>query len=258
MPRWTAGCGAEERDLRAPMSTTPTRRLADRYELVFVLLLLTFVLGAFADEGWARVPILGIYAVALMIALRSAQLTGRVARTVRALLAVGTLVTAVAVLAAPSDGTQAAIACWLALVLATTIVVILGRVLRHRTVTLQTVFGALSVYLLIGFFFTAVYTAVAHLVPGPFFAGGKPLTAATSQYFSFVTLSTTGYGDYTSQGNGGRSLAVLESLFGQIFLVTLVARLVAMFGMVRPLPPTPRKNGRGAAEAVDEDVPHEP
>jgi hypothetical protein len=47
-------------------------------------------------------------------------------------------------------------------------------------------------------------------------------------------MTTTGYGDLTPLGNGARSLAVLEALFGQIFLVTLVARLVAMFGQLRP------------------------
>jgi len=58
-----------------------------------------------------------------------------------------------------------------------------------------------------------------------------------------VTLTTTGYGDYTALGEGGRSMAVLEALLGQIFLVTLVARLVALFGMVRPDRPGRRSSG---------------
>ena len=59
-----------------------------------------------------------------------------------------------------------------------------------------------------------------------------------------MTLTTTGYGDYTALGEGGRSMAVLEALLGQIFLVTLVARLVALFGMARPVRPDSRP-GRG-------------
>ncbi|MGZ4649793.1 MAG: potassium channel family protein [Kineosporiaceae bacterium] len=225
------------------MSSVPTRsdpaggprpRHPDRYELLFALLLLTFVLGAFVSEGWARVPSLLLYVAVLLIALRSGGLSGTIARTVRAVLAVGTIVAVIAVVAAPGTVSQGVQACWLAVVVLTTIVVIVRRVLHHRTVTMQTIFGALSAYLLIGFFFTSVYTALARLDPVPFFAGGQQATSPTLQYFSFVTLTTTGYGDYTAAGEAGRSLAVLEALVGQIFLVTLVARLVAMFGRVRP------------------------
>ena len=49
------------------------------------------------------------------------------------------------------------------------------------------------------------------------------------QYFSFVTLTTTGYGDYTAAGDGARALATIEAMIGQIFLATLVARLVSSF-----------------------------
>jgi hypothetical protein len=72
------------------------------------------------------------------------------------------------------------------------------------------------------------------------------------QYFSFITLSTTGYGDYTARGDAGRSMAVLEAVLGQIFLVTLVARLVALYGMVRPPRPAAQD---GAAEVDDPSGP---
>jgi hypothetical protein len=51
----------------------------------------------------------------------------------------------------------------------------------------------------------------------------------TFQYFSFTTLTTLGYGDFTAAGDGGRAVAVLEAIIGQMFLATLVARLVAGF-----------------------------
>jgi Ion channel len=214
----------------------------ERYELLFVLLLLTFVLGAFFTDSWARLPTLLLYAAALLIALRSGQLSGPVARAVRVLLAIGSAAVVVAVVVAPNAATEGALACWVAVVVLTTIIVLVRRVLHHPAVTMQTVFGALSAYLLIGFFFSSVYTSMARLGSAPFFAGGQQATSATLQYFSFVTLTTTGYGDYTALGDGGRSLAVLEALLGQIFLVTLVARLVAMFGTVRPDPPQARES----------------
>jgi len=229
-------------------------RHRDRYELVFLLLVSTFVLAAFGLQARSRLPVLLFYVAALVLALRSSQLSGPIARALRLVLAVGTIGVGVAVLAAPDSLTEGILSSWIALVLATTIVVVVLRILRHRVVTGQTIFGALSAYLMIGFFFAAVFTAIDRLAPGPFFAGGQAATSATVQYFSFVTLSTTGYGDYTALGVGGRSMAVLEALLGQIFLVTLVARLVALFGMVRPERPRERSSrARRTAETAAED-----
>jgi hypothetical protein len=228
---------------------TVENRHPDRYELVFVLLVSTFVLAAFGTRAWARLPILLLYAAALVLALRSSQLSGPIASTLRVLLVVGSIGAGVALLAAPGDLTAGILSGWIALVLATTIVVVVRRILRHRVVTGQTIFGALSAYIMIGFFFSAVFTAIDRLAAGPFFAGGQAATSATIQYFSFVTLSTTGYGDYTALGEGGRSLAVLEALLGQIFLVTLVARLVALFGRARP--DTPLRWSSGGRPTVE-------
>ena len=217
-----------------PSDTAPRGR-GDRYELVFVLLVLIFVLGAFSKQGWTRVPSLALNIAALLIAIRSAQLPPDRARLLRLVLGGGSLLVVAVVLLVPNSTTQGLFACWVAVVLLTTILVIVRRVLRHRYVSMQTIFGALSAYLLIGFVFAALYSAFAKLNAAPFFAGGQEATPAAVQYFSFVTLSTTGYGDYTAAGDGGRSMAVLEAVLGQIFLVTLVARLVALYGMERPI-----------------------
>ena len=86
-------------------------------------------------------------------------------------------------------------------------------------------------------------------------------TTQTFQYFSFVTLTTLGYGDFTALGNGGRALAVIEALAGQVFLATLVARLVSVYrtpsrqaGTASPRPPRsvrhgPRTVRRGKSQA---------
>lgn len=205
----------------------------DRYETVFFLLMASFVLGAVVTGPRARIWLLVLYATALLMAVHTVPLTRMSARLLRIVLGVGSVAIGFVALVAADSRADAALALWLATVLLATILAILWRVLHHRTVSLQTIFGALSAYLLIGFFFTAVYGPVAYLGPDPFFAGGQPVAAPTLQYFSFVTLTTTGYGDLVPQGNLARSLAVLEALVGQIFLVTLVARLVAMFGLPR-------------------------
>jgi hypothetical protein len=122
---------------------------------------------------------------------------------------------------------------WNGLVLLVTVTVIIDRVLRLNKVTAQSIYAALSAYMLIGLMFASFYGAIGFLVSGPFFANGQPDNAATLQYFSFTTLTTLGYGDFTAAGNLGRALAVLEALAGQVFLATLVARLVSAYGTTR-------------------------
>jgi hypothetical protein len=100
-------------------------------------------------------------------------------------------------------------------------------------VTLQSIYGAVSAYIIIGLMFAAFYGAMDRLGQAPFFADGQPGDTRTFQYFSFTTLTTLGYGDFTAVGNGGRAVAVMEALFGQIFLATLVARLVSAFQPAR-------------------------
>jgi Ion channel len=94
------------------------------------------------------------------------------------------------------------------------------------TVTLTVVFGVLCLYLLLGLFFAFAYVAVQNLGGAPFFANGAAAVSSRSLYFSFVTMTTVGYGDYTARTNLGHTLAVSEALIGQIYLVTVVAAIV--------------------------------
>ena len=87
-------------------------------------------------------------------------------------------------------------------------------------------FGALAVYVLVGLTFGFVIGAIATGVSTPYFASGTDATQNARVYFSFTTLTTTGFGDYTAATRGGRALAVLEMLLGQLYLVTVIALLV--------------------------------
>src|SRR5215469_14286791 len=102
-------------------------------------------------------------------------------------------------------------------------------VLTFGTVTLQSIFGAFSAYLIVGLMFAAFFAAIYHFSGDVFFANNQPGNTQTFQYFSFTTLTTLGYGDFTAADSSGRAVAVLEALTGQVFLATLVARLVAAF-----------------------------
>ena len=125
------------------------------------------------------------------------------------------------------------------------VVAIAIEVVDQGEVNAQSVLGAICVYLLLGMFFASLYGAVAVAGGSPFFAQGTDGTASTRQYFSYVTLATLGYGDYTPAGTLGRSLALWEALLGQLYLVTVVALLVGNLGGRR----------RAAAAPGADDVP---
>ncbi len=86
--------------------------------------------------------------------------------------------------------------------------------------------GALSAYLLLGMAFAFAYRCLGAFQRGPFFGPAGDGTLSQDLFFSFVTLTTTGYGNLVPAGNPGQSLAVLEALLGQLFLVTAVAKIV--------------------------------
>jgi Ion channel len=103
-------------------------------------------------------------------------------------------------------------------------------VLAQPEVSLQSIFGAVSAYVIIGLMFASVYGAINQFTAGDFFVqGAASATLKTFQYFSFTTLTTLGYGDYTAAQSGGQAVAVMEAMLGQVFLATLVARLVSAF-----------------------------
>jgi hypothetical protein len=201
---------------------------AGRYGLLLLLLIVTYLLSASGLSSVASYLQIVLFFGVVLLVLRTAQVSGRVV-TVIALV---TLVGSAAAVAAALTRTQAGVGAadiWKGLLLLFTAVLIVQRVLSRPTVTVQSIYGALSAYLIIGLMYAAYYGAIQHLGSGDFFVHREPANTQTYQYFSFTTLTTLGYGDFTAAGDGGRALAVIEALTGQIFLATLVARLVALF-----------------------------
>jgi Ion channel len=113
-------------------------------------------------------------------------------------------------------------------------VTILGYVLHSGRVTVDKIFAAICVYMLIGYAWTFTYALIDELQPGSFVA--LSATAADDyvareiqfRYFSFITLTTVGYGDILPRSAAARTMAVLEAITGQIYLTVLVARLVGL------------------------------
>jgi hypothetical protein len=164
----------------------------------------------------------------VLIALRN----GRFHRKTVRILAVGLLFgsgVCVILRLADDNGPGGALASlWTALILLLTAFLIVRQVVYQPRITGQSIYGVLSAYMIIGLIFSAVYVAMWKF-GGPFFVPGEQANTQTFQYFSFTTLTTLGYGDFTAAGNGSRAIAVMEALTGQVFLATLVARLVAAY-----------------------------
>jgi hypothetical protein len=139
----------------------------------------------------------------------------------------GATATAVGLLASSRTALEGAGGLLSGLLVIATIVVIAIGVIGQGEVNEQSVSGAICIYVLIGMVFLFFYNAMAAIGSGDFFAQGTDGTRSIRLYFSYVTLATLGYGDYTPAGNLGHTLAVLEALFGQLYLVTVVALLVS-------------------------------
>lgn len=93
---------------------------------------------------------------------------------------------------------------------------------------------------MVGMGFAFAYRALGALQAGPFFGSQGEGPFPQYLFFSFTTLTTTGYGNLVPDANPGQTLAVLEMLIGQLFLVTAVARVVSTWqpGQGRGRPPT--------------------
>jgi len=101
---------------------------------------------------------------------------------------------------------------------------------KQMAITLDTLCGAINVYLLLGLAWGFAYTALERFAPGSFSdsAHATPLQLQTLLNFSFVTLTTLGYGNVVPATDRASSLAAAEAIVGQLYLTILVARLVGM------------------------------
>lgn len=203
------------------------RESADNYILVIVLLCLAIVLAVLPMTTFTAILQVTIFSAAGLAALHASRVPTRVYWLATALVALW-LVDMGLNFPSPSWVTPLA----LAVLLLMAPVAILARIARHRTVTMRTLAGAVAVYLQIGIAFAFLYR-MAHILNPAALHTNTPVTSFTMLYYSFITLTTVGYGDVTPGTDPVRLLAILEPLIGQVYLVVIVARLVSMLGQDR-------------------------
>ncbi|HKT38730.1 MAG TPA: ion channel [Ktedonobacterales bacterium] len=116
---------------------------------------------------------------------------------------------------------------------------ILRDVANHKVVTAETVLAATCIYLLVGVGFALLFASIGAFTTGGFFIGQSTANVSDYLFFSFTTITTVGYGNLVPAAPLGQSLAMVEALSGQIYLVLVVARLVSLWG--QELPPRHRR-----------------
>jgi hypothetical protein len=235
---------------REPLSARIAARLvraSDSYLLVLFLLFVDLIVFAAAgDSALGRVMLLVALAATLLVTLQTSDVRPR---TFRFIVGGVVLLSLVGAVAAASGSTTAAAICSFS---AGTVFILAGpvaivrRMVHHPEITMKTVFGAMCIYLYVGILCSGLFAGIDAVTSGPFFAQMNDPRSIDYVYFSFVTMTTVGYGDLTSVVNLGRMIAVTEALFGQLYLVSAVAVLVGNLGH------TVKVRGRPAAGgAVD-------
>lgn len=202
-------------------------RAAHSYGLVLGLILVVFVFTSVAPNSpWADSTLVLLQSLTLVTALWTSGVARADSRVSISLVALATA-SALALLIFGGDFFKAVVLILAGLLTLATILTVALGIVDQGEANVKAVTGAVCVYVLIGLLFVFLYGVIATVSSSDFFAQGTDGTRSLRLYFSFVTLATLGYGDYTPGHELGRTLAIVEALFGQLYLVTVIALLVS-------------------------------
>lgn len=210
-----------------------------RYGLVLLLAIVSTGAQMLLHDTPAALLAQSLLMAALVItALYAENATHAQWRHVGRLVGISVLGLIAATIAGPRGQSERAVMFGLSGVLAVVGAIIVARgvltgIRVERRVTLHSVMGALTVYLLAGLIFAFVYGVLDEIVSGPVLSNLGPDKHPEEVYFSFITLTTVGYGDIAPVAAAARMTSVLEALFGQLYLVTIVAVIVSNVGAGR-------------------------
>ena len=223
----------------------------DSYGSVLLLILFTYLFSVSVTASWAASLVICVQIATVWVVLHVSQARRPVRRVASVLLLISALA-AIVNLFAGRETTGVGVVAFMSAVLYLIAPFSITRsLLFRREVDLQTVLGAIDIYLLVGMLFAFIYRFLGAVQPSPFFG------AATGDgkipqdlFFSFTTLTTTGYGNYVPAGNPGQSFAVAEMLIGQLFLVIAVAKVInAYTPLRRPISGSQQTGGEPAGES---------
>jgi ion channel len=202
-------------------------RSAHSYGLVLGQIIIVFVFTSVAPNSpWADSTLVLLQSLTLVTALWTSGVAQADSKVSIGLVAFATA-SALALLIFGGTVFEAIVLVLAGLLTIATIATVALGIVDQGQANVKAVTGAVCVYILIGLLFVFMYGLIAVVSSGDFFAQGTDGSRSLRLYFSFVTLATLGYGDYTPAHELGRTLAIVEALFGQLYLVTVIAVLVS-------------------------------
>ena len=233
----------------------PLRRLAralvstDSYGSVLLLILFTYLFSVTVTSSWAASLVITVQIGTVWAVLH----VSRARRPVRRVAGVLFLISAVAALVNLFIGKETtgegAVAFMSAVLYLIAPFSITRSLLFRRAIDLQTVLGAIDIYLLVGMLFAFIYRFLGVIQPSAFFGTAGDGSFPQDLFFSFTTLTTTGYGNLVPAGNPGQTFAVAQMLIGQLFLVTAVAKVINAYTPAR----LPRSQRSGSPQPEGSD-----
>jgi hypothetical protein len=209
------------------------REVRDSYGVALAALAVSVavLIASGSTLSWAAALFaVGLQAVALALTMRVSGVSRRVFFGGSVALVVALALGAASAVSGGRIGSAVALGLWLLLV----IVALLGigrRLAQYRRVTLPLVLGLLCAYLLLGLAFGITYS-ISEILAQPAFSPSN-IGISGAVYFSFVTLTTVGYGDIAAVNPSVRAIAVLEAILGQLYLVSVVSFAVGRLGSSR-------------------------
>jgi xanthine/uracil/vitamin C permease (AzgA family) len=191
-----------------------------------LLVVLVLLLAPFEPRA-VRVGLVAALALVFLFALWTSAVPGA-AMITAIVIAVLAVIAAAAGQASGGHGPRVFVAAATATLCLLTVGVLLVRLIPRRQVSTRILAAAVVIYLLFGLLFAEVDALIGATHRAGFFAQPGPHDEVAYLYFSFITLTTVGYGDLTARTDGGRMLAAIEALLGQLYLVTVIAFVVSM------------------------------
>lgn len=203
----------------------------NRFLILLVLILSTIVLAPFLNHFLKTKILMDIFLTVLFFGIIFAIRSKRSHLIIASILVLPLVLSTWSIYFYDSPQLSLLTRTFGALFFGYAVIIILQMIARSTDITRETIFAAIVAYLLIALMWAFIYMILEMVVPGSFSFPDKSIRAETMhfEYFSFVTITTLGYGDVTPLTNRASALALLEALVGQIYLVVLVAWLVGMY-----------------------------